>query len=90
MSSRSLAETQRHLDALYRNIVHAKTLLVPDGSRQIFDTAAKLDGLIKLSIEMDDLLNEAAKEQDDRIRVVNAPELAESRQVVAKAYIPFA
>jgi hypothetical protein len=61
---------------------------VPDGSPRIFDTDAKLDGLLRLSIEMDDLLKEVAKEQDYFIRFGGEPGLSESRQAVAKAYIP--
>lgn len=57
-----LAETQRHLDALVRNWEYAKTLMVPDGSRYIFDTALKLQGLLSLSLEMDDLLRRVARE----------------------------
>ena len=63
-----LAETQRHLDELTRNTDQARRLLVPDGSRHIFDIDAKLDGLLKLSVEMDDLLKEVAKERDYVIR----------------------
>jgi hypothetical protein len=84
-----LAETQRHLDALARNTTHARTLLVPDGSRRIFDTPTKLDGLLKLSIEFDDLLAQVAREQSKAIRRAYMPALSESREVVAKAYIPF-
>lgn len=57
-----LAETQRHLDGLARNIEFAKTLLVPDGTRHIFDTSAKLQGLLSLSLEMDELLRRVAAE----------------------------
>uniref|UniRef100_UPI0035ADEF11 hypothetical protein n=1 Tax=Hylemonella sp. TaxID=2066020 RepID=UPI0035ADEF11 len=51
-----LAETQRHLDALACDHELAKTLYVPDGSRRIFDSNEKLQGLNELSKEMDDLL----------------------------------
>jgi hypothetical protein len=85
-----LAEMQRHLDALARNSDQARTLLVPDGSRRIFDTEAKLNGLLTLSIEMDDLLKEVAKEQDYLIGFGREPGLFESRQAIAKAYIPAA
>jgi hypothetical protein len=85
-----LGETQRHLDALACNFDQARKLLVPDGSRRIFDTDAMLHGLRRLSIEIDDLLKEVAKEQDYRLAVAGDPRLADSRQVVAKAYIPLA
>jgi hypothetical protein len=57
-----LAETQRFLDVLARNDDLAKTLVVPDGSRKIFDSAEKLNGLLRLSIEMDELLNKVYEE----------------------------
>ena len=60
---RVLAETQRFLDYLACNHEYAKTLFVPDGSRAIFNTNAKLTGLNQLSIEMDELAKEVAKEQ---------------------------
>ena len=58
-----LAETQRYLDWATTNESEAVKLLVPDGSRPILDTRAKLDGLRTLSVEMDDLAREVAKEQ---------------------------
>jgi hypothetical protein len=51
-----LAETQRHLDALWQDPLRAGQLRVPDGSRLIFDDPKKRDWLLQLSIEMDDLL----------------------------------
>lgn len=64
-----LAETQRHLDYLARNHEFAKTLSVPDGSRRIFDSAAKLSGLNQLSTEMDDLATQVAKEQNFLLKI---------------------
>jgi hypothetical protein len=83
-----LAETQRHLDVLACNFDHARTLMVPDGSRRIFDTDAKLRGLRTLSIEMDDLLKEVAKEQNYLLGLGKEPTLWDSREAVAKAYVP--
>jgi len=51
-----LSETQRHLNALYQDSITASRLWVPDGSRVIFDTSEKRDWLLRLSIEMDELL----------------------------------
>ncbi len=51
-----LSETQRHLDNLACNHDLASALLVPDGSRKIFDTTEKLQGLNELSKEMDEIL----------------------------------
>lgn len=57
-----LAETQRHLDALYSNQAAAGKLWVPDGSRLIFDSAEKHDWLFRLSVEMDELLKNVYQE----------------------------
>jgi hypothetical protein len=84
-----LAETQRHLDALTNNSEVARKLIVPDGSRPVFDTDAKLRGLRALSIEMDDLAKEVAKEQDWSLGV-GEPTLPASRQALAKAHLPAA
>ena len=83
-----LAETQRYLDVLACNFDYARTLNVPDGSRRIFDTELKLKGLVKLSIEMDDLLREVAKEQNYLLALDAQPPLPRSRDIVAKAYMP--
>jgi hypothetical protein len=85
-----LAETQRHLDALACNFDLARTLMVPDGSRRIFDTEAKLHGLRSLSIEMDDLLREVAKEQNYLLGVGREPTIWESRDTVTNVYVPAA
>ncbi|WP_017997731.1 hypothetical protein [Rhizobium leguminosarum] len=77
-----LAETQRHLDHLARNIDYAKTLKVPDGSRAIFNTDDKIRGLIALSIEVDDLLREVAKEQNGYLATLAEPALDVSRGVL--------
>jgi hypothetical protein len=82
-----LAETQRHLDALARNHTEAQRLLVPDGSRQIFDTAAKLGALNELSIEIDDLAEEVAKEQD-RSLVYQSGAWNVIQESLRRAYIP--
>ena len=57
-----LAETQRHLDALYMDQVAAGALWVPDGSRLIFDASEKRTSLLWLSLEMDDLLKSVYEE----------------------------
>ena len=80
-----LAETQRHLDALACNHDYAKTLLVPDGSRSIFDTQEKLRGLNRLSIEIDDLMRAVAMEQNAALAVYNDPPLSECRRTLEYA-----
>jgi hypothetical protein len=62
-----LSETQRFLDELYHDKDKATSLYVPDGSRKIFDTQEKYEGLRTLSCEIDDLLKEVAKEQGARL-----------------------
>ncbi len=81
-----LAETQRHLDVLARNEAYTLALRVPDNSRAIFDTAAKFQGLINLSIEMDDLAVEVAKEQNIR-HLLNQSEWSSINETLRKSYI---
>jgi hypothetical protein len=57
-----LSETQYWLDYLWSNYDYAKTLFVPDETRKIFDNDEKRNDLLKLSLEIDDLLKEVAKE----------------------------
>jgi hypothetical protein len=83
-----LAETQRHLEQLARNKDLAMTLNVPDGSRKIFDTAEKFTALIRLSIEIDDLLHEVAKEQDVYVRVFGSQTYERSRQAIEHVVVP--
>lgn len=83
-----LAETQRHLDYLYRNQAYAKTLQVPDGSRLIFDSEAKMTALLSLSCEMDDLIRQVAKEQSVRLALQERPLLAESRSAISSVSLP--
>jgi hypothetical protein len=84
---RILAETQRYLDFLYHNEAHAKTLRVPDGSRMIFDTQEKYEGLKKLSMEIDDLLREVAKEQQPSILLESGTALQSSRDAISSLTI---
>jgi hypothetical protein len=82
-----LAETQRFLDVLYHDADKAKSLLVPDGSRRIFDTNEKYEGLRTLSMEMDDLAKEVAKEQSVLLKYGGDPSLGDSRTVLNGAYL---
>jgi hypothetical protein len=84
-----LAETQRYLDWLYQNPLEAQKLMVPDGSRKIFDSADKTSALLALSVEMDELVREVAKEQNERLRS-GTPTLDASRAAVSQLYIPAA
>lgn len=82
-----VAEAVRHLDFLARNIAHAKTLMVPDGSRQIFNTSEKLEALIQLSIEMDDLALQIGREQDRLLHHVQ-PSLRQIEEVLRRSVVP--
>ncbi len=83
-----LAETQRFLDELYHKPQTARSLMVPDGSRRIFDTDEKYDGLKSLSVEMDDLAKQVAKEQNVLLRYGAEPSLGDSRTVLNGAFVP--
>lgn len=83
-----LAETQRFLDELYHNPTKAKSLVVPDGTRRIFDTEEKYNGMKALSIEMDDLAREVAKEQDYMLGLLAELNMPTARSTLGKARIP--
>jgi hypothetical protein len=82
-----VAEAVRHLDYLARNTAHTKTLLVPDGSRPIFNTAEKLEALIQLSLEMDDLALQIGREQDRLLHHVQ-PSLRQVEEVLRRSVVP--
>lgn len=84
---RILAETQRFLDYLYHNEAYAKSLWVPDGSRLIFDTQEKYDGMKKLSLEIDDLVREVGKEQNPLLALGAATALQSSRDAISSLRI---
>jgi hypothetical protein len=83
-----LAEAQRHLDYLYQNIDYARTLKVPDGSRCILDSTEKITALALLSVELDDLLRQVAKEQNFSLSSQSQPSLQASREAVKSLYLP--
>lgn len=81
-----VAEVARHLDYLARNIAFAKTLIVPDGSRPIFNSTEKIEGLIQLSLEMDDLALQIGREQD-RVLLYAAPTQSRVEEVLRKTIV---
>lgn len=83
-----LAETQRFLDYLYNNKTIAEALRTPDGSRFIFDSPGKFEGLRVLSLEMDDLALQVAKEQSILLHEQSPPSLAASRDTLRRTYVP--
>ena len=82
-----VAEATRHLDYLARNHATAKTLMVPDGSRAIFNTTEKLEGLVQLSLEMDDLALQISREQD-RMLQFTTPSQRQIEEVLRRAIVP--
>ncbi len=82
-----LAETQRYLDYLWNKKEEARRLVVPDGSRFIFNTEDKFNGLLHLSVAMDSLLREVAKEQNYLLSLSEKPMLDASRVAVTNAVI---
>jgi len=82
-----LAETQRHLDSLATNHSYAKTLLVPDGSRPIFNDHKKLVALNQLSIKVDKLLLNVAKEYDPRLNLLSTSSHEANRNAVRSIFV---
>jgi hypothetical protein len=82
-----LAEATRFLDYLARRKDYAKTLDVPDGTRKIFDSEEKLEGLVLLSMEMDDLAEKVSREQ---AKLIESVSLRQDQIVdyLRKAHIP--
>ncbi|TAZ29829.1 hypothetical protein ELH73_08150 [Rhizobium leguminosarum] len=83
-----LAETQRFLDELYHDEAKAKSLMVPDGSRRIFDNDDKYQGLRTLSYEMDELAKEVAKEQRPLLRISPQATILDTRKALRETYVP--
>lgn len=82
-----LAEATRFLDYLARRKDYAKTLSVPDGSRKVFDSEEKLEGLVLLSLEMDDLAEKVGREQKNLIEGTPLQQ-DQAVELLRKAYIP--
>lgn len=82
-----LAETQRHLDRLARDHEHARSLIVPDGSRRVLDTVEKHRALISLSLEVDELARQVAAEQTSTRRGSEANSNT-VEDALRKSYVP--
>lgn len=83
-----LAEATRFLDDLARRTPYARTLRVPDNSRCVFDSDAKIEGLRLLSLEMDDLSERVAREQSKTPWIWQNPATAPIFEELRKANIP--
>lgn len=84
-----LGETQRFLDWCWNNKDAARSLWTPDGTRQILNTEAKMDGLRVISAEMDNLAREVAREQVASLRVLD-PAWSQIELALKQAIIPLA
>ena len=84
-----LRETQRFLDWCYHNKEAAKQLKTPDGSRCILNTEAKFAELSTISVEMDVLAKEVAREQLAGM-TFGEPSWTQIDEALRKAYIPAA
>ena len=85
---RILGETQRFLDQLYHDEAFAKSLRVPDTSRIIFDTQEKYEGMKRLTVEMDDLMKEVAREQVPFLKTTEQHVLMPSRDAIWSISVP--
>ncbi|WP_027163117.1 lipoprotein [Mesorhizobium sp. WSM1293] len=83
-----LAETQRFLDRLWQDKTFARTLSVPDGSRRIFDSESKFGGLLTLSLEMNELARQVAREQNLTLRYQESIPLEDSRKAISGVFVP--
>jgi hypothetical protein len=66
-----LAETQRFFDWCCRNKSEAALLRTPDGTRVILDSDAKFEGLLAISLELDSLAKDVAREQSAQLRYLD-------------------
>ncbi|ATY30600.1 hypothetical protein [Sphingomonas psychrotolerans] len=84
-----LGETQRFLDWCWNNKDAAKRLMTPDGMRTVLNTDAKMEGLRAISVEMDALAREVAREQAPSLRNLD-PSWSQVDAALRQARIPLA
>lgn len=82
-----LAEVQRHLDWCYQNPRESQALVTPDGSRKILDTKDRVDGLLTLSVQVDELAKQVAREHSLELRLVEQIGLYDARRVLEGAVL---
>jgi hypothetical protein len=82
-----VAESQRFLDKLARNFAYTQSLKTPDGSRAIFDSQQKFEGLVQLSLEMDDLALQISREQNALLQLFT-PTPAQIDEVLRRSLVP--
>ncbi|MGL3104611.1 hypothetical protein [Bradyrhizobium sp. BR 1432] len=72
----------------HHNPEDAKRLRVPDGSRVIFDTQEKYEGMKALSHEIDDLVKNVAKEQKPQLTLDVGSHWGVARDAIGSIEIP--
>ena len=80
-------EVQRFLDWCYCNKEAAQALRTPDGSRCILNTKDKMDGLTSISVEMDALAQQIAREQNVNLRHIETPDCQSVDEALRNARI---
>lgn len=83
-----LVEAQRLFSELRADAQFAHSLITPDESRAILDTTQKFAALGALSLELDALLTEVARENSATLRYQASPGFEASRGVLREAVIP--
>lgn len=84
-----LAEAQRFFDWCYHNKDQAKLLRTPDNTRAILDSEDKFSGLTAISVELDALTKEVAREQSAQLRYSD-PSRSQIDQVLKSSLVPSA
>lgn len=84
-----LRETQRFLDWCWNNKEAAKRLTTPDGMRTVLNTDAKMEGLRAISIEMDTLARDVAREQAPALKQLD-PSWLQVDAALRQARVPVA
>ena len=82
-----LSATQSHLEFLLNNRNYAMALNTPDGSRKIFETVEKFNGLIALSLEVTALSEDVAREVAVGIKSYGSGTRDELRKALNSAVI---
>lgn len=83
----ALAEAQRFFDWCHNNKERAAALTTPDGTRKVLNTAQKLAAMSVISVELDDLAREVAKEQAPAL-AGTFPSLQQARDSIRTVSIP--
>lgn len=83
-----LREAQRFMDWCYHNKDAAMKLRTPDSSRCILNTTDKFEGLTTISVELDKLAQDVAKEQSFVLRSMEHPDWSSVERALRNTRIP--